>query len=295
MHRRRVALGAGLAAAVLAVTGGLVAATQRDDDGDSTPIEPPDDRAPAEVVEYPGPVMETLDAGTYLLQPSWEDTAPRARLDLPAGWNAWQGPNRFDGDLDTTTWYAGLLVVEVDAVASKPCVAPQSDDVVGDSRAELVAALQRIPGARVSVDEVPDEMFGYPATHLQMTFPVPRPQVPGRRQRPHHEQARHRRRRRRLAQGRLGHRRRRQRAPGGRRLQPEDAARDPAGALRHGRLDRDRLPGVSHQRQAGKPSPLAARSRRYGVGRNRSPYFSASSSARFTNAARPISPVSASS
>ena len=117
--------------------------------------------------------METLDAGTYLLQPSWEDTAPRARLDLPAGWNAWQGPNRFDGDLDTTTWYAGLLVVEVDAVASKPCVDPQSDDVVGDSRAELVAALRRLPGARVSVDEVPDEMFGYPATHLRMTFPVP--------------------------------------------------------------------------------------------------------------------------
>ena len=171
LHRRRIALGAGLAAAVLAVTGGLVAATQRDD-GDSTPIEPPDDRAPAEVVEYPGPVMETLDAGTYLLQPSWEDTAPRARIDLPAGWNAWQGPNRFDGDLDTTTWYAGLLVVEVDAVASKPCVSPQSDDAVGDSRAGLVAALQRIPGARVNVDEVPDEMFGYPATHLRMAFPV---------------------------------------------------------------------------------------------------------------------------
>ena len=172
MHRRRVALGAGLAAAVLAVAGGLVV-TQRDDDGDSTPIEPPDDRAPAEVVEYPGPVMETLDAGTYLLQPSWEDTAPRARIDLPAGWNAWQGPNRFDGDLDTTTWYAGLLVVEVDAVASKPCVEPQSDDVVGDSRAELVGALRNLPGARVSVEEVPEEMFGYPATHLQMTFPVP--------------------------------------------------------------------------------------------------------------------------
>ena len=65
MHRRRIALGAGLAAAVLAVTAGWWW-TQRDDDGDSTPIEPPDDRAPAEVVEYPGPVMETLDAGIYL-------------------------------------------------------------------------------------------------------------------------------------------------------------------------------------------------------------------------------------
>ena len=151
MHRRRIALGAGLAAAVLAVAGGLVAATQRDDDGDSTPIEPPDDRAPAEVVEYPGPVMEPLDAGIYLLQPSWEDTAPRARLDLPAGWNAWQGPNRFDGDLDTTTWYAGMLVVEVDAVASRPCVAPRSDDVVGDSRAEARQTRSRespAPGQR---------------------------------------------------------------------------------------------------------------------------------------------------
>ena len=170
LHRRRIALGAGLAAAVLAVAGGLVI-TQRDD-ADQAPIEPPDDRAPANV-EYPGAVMETLGAGTYLLQPSWEDTAPRARLTLPAGWNAWEGPNRFDVDLDTTTWYAGLLVVEVYAVASRPCSDPQSDDAVGDSRAEVVAALQRIPGARVSVDEVPDEMFGYPATHLRMTFPGP--------------------------------------------------------------------------------------------------------------------------
>jgi hypothetical protein len=168
LHRRRVALGAGLAAAVLAVTGGLVAANQRDD-GDSTPIEPPDDRAPAQV-EYPGPVMETLDAGTYLLQPSYEDTAPRAQVTLPPGWNAWVGPNRFDGDLDTTTWYAGLLVLDVHAVSSRPCEEPWSDDAVGNSRAELVGALRKLPGVRVSVDEVPVEMFGHPATHLQFRF-----------------------------------------------------------------------------------------------------------------------------
>ena len=51
LHRRRVTLGAGLAAAVLAVTGGLVV-TQRDD-GDPAPIEPPDDRAPAEAASIP--------------------------------------------------------------------------------------------------------------------------------------------------------------------------------------------------------------------------------------------------
>ena len=44
-------------------------------------------------------------------------------------------------------------------------------------------------------------------------------------------------------------------------------------------------------RQAGKVSPLAARSRRYCVGRNRSPYTSASSSARARNAPSPISPT----
>ena len=48
------------------------------------------------------------------------------------------------------------------------------------------------------------------------------------------------------------------------------------------------------QTQAGKAPPEAARSRRYAVGRNRSPYAAASSSARFTNAASPISPDSAS-
>ena len=168
LRQRRMALGAGVAAAVLAVTGGLVAANQRDD-GDSTPVGPPDERD----VRYPGAVMEILDASTYVLQPSIDADAPRARVTLPAGWNAWEGPNRFDGDLDETPWYAGLLVVDVDAVASRPCVGPRSDDVVGDSRAELVAALRGLPGARARVDEVPDAVFGYPATHVRLRFPDP--------------------------------------------------------------------------------------------------------------------------
>jgi hypothetical protein len=163
LHRRRVALGAGLAAAVLAVTGGLVAADQRDD-GDSTPVEPPDKRD----VSYPGAVMETLDAGTYVLQPSLENDAPRVRLTLPEGWNAWEGPNRFDGNLDTSTWYAGVLVVEVEAVASEACGPPVRGDCVGETPEELVDALRRAPGFKVTVDEAPTEMFGYPATHLQL-------------------------------------------------------------------------------------------------------------------------------
>ena len=163
LRQRRMALGAGLAAAVLTVTGGLVAANQRDD-GDSTPVEPPDERD----ATYPGAVMETLDAGTYVLQPSLENDAPRVRVTLPGGWNAWEGPNRFDGDLETTQWYAGLLVVEVEAVASKACGPPARGDYVGESPEELVAALRRAPGFTVTVDEAPTEMFGYPATHLQL-------------------------------------------------------------------------------------------------------------------------------
>jgi len=166
LRQRRIGLGAGLAAAVLAVTGGLMAANQRDD-GDSTPIEPPDDRAPAEI-EYPGAVMETLDAGAYVLQPSLENGAPRVQLTVPEGWNAWEGPNRFDGDLETTQWYAGLVVVEVEAIASQPCGPPERGGYIGESPEELVAALRRAPGFRVTVEEVPTEMFGHPATHLQL-------------------------------------------------------------------------------------------------------------------------------
>lgn len=163
MHRRRIALGAGLAAVVLAVVGGIVI-NQRDD-GNQAPIEPPDERRD---VTYPGAVMETLEPGTYVLQPSLEDSAPRVQLTLPEGWNAWEGPNRFDGDLETTQWYAGLVVVEVEAIASKACDPQVRGGYLGESPEELVDALRRAPGFHVTVDEAPTEMFGHPATHLQL-------------------------------------------------------------------------------------------------------------------------------
>ena len=50
-----------------------------------------------QALEYPGPVMEDLDPGTYELTPSSDPDFPRARISLASGWNAWEGPNRFDG------------------------------------------------------------------------------------------------------------------------------------------------------------------------------------------------------
>ncbi len=179
-------------------------------------------------------------------------------------------------------------------MASRPCVDPRSDDVVGDSRAELVGALRGLPGARVSVDEVPDEMFGYPATHLRMTFPDP----PRKCQEDVNV----------LTTTRHGI------VAGG-----DDSLRDvwvvdvdgnailvAAGystrtppEIRQEldemrRLDRVRLPGVTRLRR-GRTHPW--RPGRGGTASrwNRSPYFSASSSARLRKAARPISPVSGSS
>lgn len=164
LRRRRLAVGAAAVVAILAVAGGIAVAQR--DDPDVAPVEPPDSRSGD--ITYPGPVMETLDAGTYVLQPSAEADAPRVRLTLPPGWNAWQGPNRFEGDLDTTGWYAGLLVVDPDAVASKPCLGPQPQDAVSDEPAEVVAALRRLPLFRVTVVERSTEPFGYPATHLRI-------------------------------------------------------------------------------------------------------------------------------
>lgn len=166
LRRRRVALGASLAAAVLALAGGLVV-TQRDD-GNQTPIEPPDERPPSEV-DYPGPVMEPLAPGTYVLRPSLQNGAPEVRLTVPPGWNAWQGPNRFDGDLNTTGWYAGVLVVDVTSVASKKCrYTAATGAAVDGSAADLIAAINRIPGLRVTTEAAPAELFGYPATHLHL-------------------------------------------------------------------------------------------------------------------------------
>lgn len=77
------------------------------------------------------------------LDPSWRPEHPVARFTVPEGWNAWQGPNRVDtiGDhpsndeaLGHRSWYAGLLILEVDQVAIRQC-ASQGWDGAGHGRA----------------------------------------------------------------------------------------------------------------------------------------------------------------
>ena len=176
LRRRRIATVAGLAACVLTVIGIVVA--QYDPPKAAEPIRPPDE-APAEARPYPGAVMETLEGGRYELRPAFDSHGARARITVPDGWNAWEGPNKF-GNLATpgqsneealseATWYAGLLVLHVEAVASRPCHGPDTGDEVGDSAEALVAAITRIPEYQVTLneEESPDK-FGYPATHLRL-------------------------------------------------------------------------------------------------------------------------------
>ncbi len=132
LRRRRQAAVVGVLACVLAIAGVLV--VRNDSPKAVEPVRPPDD-TPVQALEYPGPVMKTLEAGTYELTPSPDPDYPRASITLPEGWNAWEGPNRFDvkdsaaGNeeaLDEITWYAGILVVKVDGVASEPCRSPSA-------------------------------------------------------------------------------------------------------------------------------------------------------------------------
>ena len=114
----------GVLACVLAIAGVLV--VRNDSPKAVEPVRPPDN-TPVQALEYPGPVMEALEAGTYELTPSPDPVYPRASITLPEGWNAWQGPNRFDVNdpaagneeaLEEITWYVGILIVEVDGVAN---------------------------------------------------------------------------------------------------------------------------------------------------------------------------------
>jgi hypothetical protein len=173
-RHRLTAVTAGAVACVLVAAG---VAVLRDDSPQAVePVLPPDD-AQVLAEDYPGPVMETLDAGTYTIRPSLLDAYPVARITLPEGWNAWEGPNRFDvndpGDsneeaLDEITWYVGILVLRVDGVASEPCETPTSADHLEPSAESLVRAVRGIPGYRITENVVPEEMFGHPATHFRL-------------------------------------------------------------------------------------------------------------------------------
>jgi hypothetical protein len=169
--RRQVGMVA--AATLLAVTGAwLVHERTPQTVEPAPPIEPVPGARP-----YPGPKMENLDPGTYELSPSAVSTDPTVLVTVPRGWNSWQGPNRFEGQhqdetneqaLEGMTWYAGLLVVKVTAVATT-CAEPSSPDQFVETYRETVDAIGRLPGYRLVREPVTDVRFGHPATHFVLS------------------------------------------------------------------------------------------------------------------------------
>ncbi|MEO5663442.1 MAG: hypothetical protein ABIR39_09165 [Nocardioides sp.] len=167
LRRRRRAVGAAVAASVLGLTGFLAI-------GDETPEEPlpAEDPEPSSLVTpYPGPTMTTLEKGTY------EFASPPVRFTVPPGWNAWMGPNRFEGmgpqvtdnekvlDQGGVDWYVGLFLIELDRMTGRDCI---SVDVFDHSTPAFARALARIPGLDVTSGPESTVRFGRPAVHLRL-------------------------------------------------------------------------------------------------------------------------------
>ena len=167
--RRRAGVAATLAA-VLAIGGVAISQAHRTE-ADHGVVNPP---PPVKAQPYPGATMKNLDAGRYRLYPSRAERDLTADLTLPAGWNAWMGPNRFDGHapgrsndeaLGHLTWYVGALVIEVDSVNTEGCGAPV--DQLTTPR-QVVAALGRAYSMTVVDGPTSVRKFGYPATRLRL-------------------------------------------------------------------------------------------------------------------------------
>ena len=175
-RRRRHAVIGALTACVLGVSG-LVAATY---DGSTGPEPAEDSDKSSFGTPYPMMTNTTLKAGTYVIHPSRETSLPSVRFTLPAGWNAWRGPNRFAGLDDVATeeartnqelleqdpeWLLGVLPIEAQWIARPGCA---MTNVTGEDTATLVEALTNVP--RLTVISGPDSTvrFGHPAVHLQL-------------------------------------------------------------------------------------------------------------------------------
>lgn len=173
--RRHAVVGA-MTACILGVSG-LVAAT----DSDSTGPQPAEDSdETSRWTPYPTMTNTTLEAGTYVLDPSRDTSLPSVRFTLPAGWNSWLGPNRFAGLDDVATdggrtngdlleqdpeWLLGMLALDVRWIAQEGCV---MTDMTGEDTTALVEALTTVP--RLAVTSGPERTvrFGHPAVHLQL-------------------------------------------------------------------------------------------------------------------------------
>jgi hypothetical protein len=167
--RRRVSVAATLAA-VLAVVGVTVTQVHRHDRA-TRPIERPDSRG---AQTYVGGTMKTLPEGAYRLRPSTRESNLTAELTLPAGWNSWIGPNKFDGHapgrsneqaLGHLTWYVGALVLEVDAVNTHGCGSPYNRL---ETTKDIVRALGHTFSTEVLRPAEAVHRFGYPATRMRL-------------------------------------------------------------------------------------------------------------------------------
>lgn len=179
LRARRRAGVATAAALVIAVAGATVAQLHRPD-SDDRPIGPP---RTVNASPYPGATMTTLHQGRYWLAPSRVPGRPLAEyaddphveLTLPKGWNAWAGPNRFDGHapgrtnnqaLGHMTWYVGALALQVTSVNTHGCNDPDFGNVA--TAEDLTKALTRTFGFRVIRRPEQGRAFGHPATRMRV-------------------------------------------------------------------------------------------------------------------------------
>jgi hypothetical protein len=162
----------GVAAAVVLATTAVFLFQDRTAEPQPAPPEQPE-----QFSAYPGPLMTTLEAGTYVLTPSFDADDPTATVTVPEGWNAWAGPNRFNGHragdsdnseaLKRSTWGVGVLVIKVDAVATEPCQSVLPDPGTALDYQQTVTAVSQLPGYQVSGLE--ETLFdGLPATRLHL-------------------------------------------------------------------------------------------------------------------------------
>jgi hypothetical protein len=170
-HDLRLRRRAGVAAlAVAVVVAGFTGMQVHRHDRATGPIDRPDS---SEAQSYVGGTMKTLAEGAYRLHPSIE-TDLTAELTLPSGWNAWIGPNKFDGHapgrsneeaLAHQTWYVGALVLEVDAVNTHGCGSPRNSL---ETTKDVVRALNHTFSTEVLRPAQAVHRFGYPATRMRL-------------------------------------------------------------------------------------------------------------------------------
>ena len=167
-RRRRQAVIGAVAASVIAVTGFLATAGgQPPESRTANPTTPG-------VTPYPTGRMVTLTPGTYELQPFADPAEPVVHVKVPPLWNAWEGPNRFEGisagsdnseALGRTDWLVGLVVLDVTGIAARQC--GRAEPTRGGAGA-LVEALTQIPRLRLIGEPEQAFRYGTRATRLRL-------------------------------------------------------------------------------------------------------------------------------